>query len=102
MSAGEQTLFSSKPIVTWTTAQAIDKLKPIRRDCYVDGEAHLRYFEWEMGYFYDLNNCFFNFALHRIMKECKCKPFFMPSTSASSANKVKLVSRLKWFNRYFV
>ncbi len=84
VSAGEQTLFSAKPMVTVTTEDAVQKLKPTRRDCYVDGETHLRYFEWEMGYFYNLNNCFFNYALHRIIKECKCKPFFIPSTSTST------------------
>ena len=84
VSAGEHTLMSSKPIVTWTTEDAVEKLNPSKRDCYVDGEAHLRYFEWEMGYFYNLNNCFFNYALHRILKECKCRPFFMPNTSANN------------------
>ncbi len=49
--------------------------------CKSDITGH-RYFLWEMGYHYDLNNCLFNYGLHRVMTECRCKPFFMPSTSS--------------------
>ncbi len=86
VSAGRRTQISTMPMITVTTVDAVDKLRPGKRDCYVDGEAHLRYFEWEMGYFYNLNNCFFNYALHRIIKECKCRPFFMPDTSSQRNN----------------
>lgn len=91
VAAGEQTLITSKPMLTMTTPAAVDRLKPLKRDCYNESEAHLRYFEREMGYFYNLNNCFFNYALHRIRKECNCKPFFMPSTSQVSSAGVTIV-----------
>ena len=82
--AGQQTLISVKPVLTVTTDVAISSMKPTRRDCYVDGEAQLRYFEWEMGYFYNLNNCLFNYALHRVIRECGCRPYFMPSTKENT------------------
>jgi len=65
VAAGRETLISAMPVVSSTTEDAIQSLDPARRDCYTDEEAQLRFFEWEMGYFYNLNNCFLNYALFR-------------------------------------
>jgi len=65
VSAGQETLVSLQPIISSTTSEAIESLNPNKRDCYTDEEAKLRFFEWEMGYFYNLNNCFLNYALFR-------------------------------------
>ena len=35
-----------------------------------------------MGYHYDLKNCLFNYALYRILKECRCRPHFMPAVTS--------------------
>ena len=40
-----------------------------------------------MGYHYDLKNCLFNYALYRILKECGCRPHFMPAVASRKVSK---------------
>lgn len=81
---GSRTQINLVPFLTVTSDDAILDLSAEQRQCYADKEVTLKYFEDGViktggGYFhYDLTNCVFNFAMHRILSECGCQPHFLP------------------------
>ena len=53
---------------------------PDVRQCYQNYEEFpFKFLTKKSGYRYSIDNCFYDALVHRINKECKCIPFFLPA-----------------------
>ena len=83
ISTGLETHINVKPILSYTTKNAISMLTPKERNCYTNTEANLDYLPFSSGYRYDMNNCLLDDAIGNIIWHCDCFPSF---TSAMFSN----------------
>ena len=83
ISTGLETHINEKPILSYTTKNAISMLTPKERKCYTNTEANLNYLPFSSGYRYDMNNCLLDDAIGNIVWHCDCFPSF---TSAMFSN----------------
>ena len=59
-----------------TTEDAIRRFDPDLRQCYRDDEFNFFYLNDESGYRYSIDNCLYEAVILKVIKECKCTPFF--------------------------
>ena len=72
---GTATQINVKPIISYTTNNAIGRFTPDERGCYANGEANLTYLVQKHGYRYQLNNCLIDRVIRDIIWECRCVPY---------------------------
>ena len=65
-----------KPIISYTTDQAIQMFSPEERGCYADGEANLTHLPYSSGFRYEMNNCLIDKLINDIIWNCRCIPQF--------------------------
>ena len=75
--AGTETIIDIKPILTFTTDQAISKFSPDERGCFTKDEVRLNHLKRTTGYHYDLNNCIIDEGIRDIIWNCRCIPNFV-------------------------
>ena len=56
-----------KPIISYTTDQAIQMFSPEQRGCYADGEANLTHLPYSSGFRYEMNNCLIDKLINDII-----------------------------------
>ena len=84
ISTGLETHINVKPILSYTTENAISMLSPEERKCYSNSEANLTYLPFSSGYRYEMNNCLTDDAIGYIIRHCHCYPGFYPNNIALS------------------
>ena len=73
---GTATQINLKPILSYTTDDAISTFTPNERNCYANGEANLTYLPYNLGFRYEMNNCLIDQAIRDIEWNCRCIPTF--------------------------
>ena len=68
------------PTILSTTPAAL-QFTPEDRNCYSSDELDLKYFSWNQGFKYSMQNCLYESLLESILDECMCIPNFMSFTS---------------------
>ena len=69
---GTATQINLKPILSYTTDDAISTFTPNERNCYANGEANLTYLPYNLGFRYEMNNCLIDQAIRDIEWNCRC------------------------------
>ena len=77
---GSETLIAMIPTILSTTPAAL-QFTPEDRNCYSSDELDLKYFSWNQGFKYSMQNCLYESLLESILDECMCIPNFMSFTS---------------------
>ena len=75
ISPGLETQLAVTPVLYGTSKVARTRFTPKERGCYFDNELNLTYLP-KKWYRYSISNCLFEAAYEKILKECKCTPFF--------------------------
>ena len=78
ISIGTETQINLKPLLSYTTTEAISTFTPEERGCFADGETNLTYLPYDWGYHYALNNCLIDQGIRDIIWNCRCMPSFAP------------------------
>ena len=73
---GTATQINLKPILSYTTDDAISTFTPNERNCYANGEANLTYLPYNLGFRYEMNNCLIDQGIRDIIWNCRCTPRF--------------------------
>ena len=76
INTGTATQINLKPILSYTTDNAISTFTPVERNCYANGEANLTYLPYKLGFRYEMNNCLIDQAIRDIEWNCRCIPIF--------------------------
>ncbi len=69
---GSEYEINIKPVITYTTEDAIDRFDPEDRNCYKQGENELLALPAERGFRYTMDNCLVNEGLFKIFYNCRC------------------------------
>ena len=75
ISPGFETQIAVSPVLYSTTKEAVERFKPIERDCYSEEEMSFKYLPQSL-YRYDISNCLFEATYEQILEQCKCTPYF--------------------------
>ena len=73
---GAEIQINLTPTIIYTTNDAIAKLTPDQRGCYVEGENNMTYLKYSGGYRNGLKNCLIDQGIRDILWNCRCRPIF--------------------------
>ena len=76
INTGTATQINLKPILSYTTDDAISTFTPNERNCYANGEANLTHLPYNLGFRYEMNNCLIDQRIRDIIWNCRCLPHF--------------------------
>ena len=80
LSSGWEYLIEITTTLVNISKEAVFRFKPHERDCHTNSEFGLKHFNIS-GYFYSMDNCYYNAAIEETIKHCNCSPPYHPTTS---------------------